>query len=235
MGAEGQHIDQPDAHVAPARLHRRRLHRCHRPRQHAGAPRHADRAADRRARRGRADAGDAAGGGGGAEVAHHPGRAMRSASRWPRSPGCARRAPARSCSNTARPSIPPSAAISARSARRCSTRSAPISRSPARRCRRTAAASIRATCSSATSCLSDTHMRHHPLTPMTDSNLVAVLQRQSRAPVGLLPYAVVDQGPAAIRARLAELRRAGHPPGDRRCAERAPPDRSRRRPRPSSR
>jgi uncharacterized protein YgbK (DUF1537 family) len=57
--------------------------------------------------------------------------------------------------------------------------------------------------------LSDTHMRHHPLTPMTDSNLVAVLQRQSQAPVGLLPYAVVDQGPGAIRARLAALRGAG--------------------------
>jgi uncharacterized protein YgbK (DUF1537 family) len=57
--------------------------------------------------------------------------------------------------------------------------------------------------------LSDTHMRHHPLTPMTDSNLVAVLQRQSRAPVGLVPHAVVDQGPEAVRARFAELRQAG--------------------------
>jgi uncharacterized protein YgbK (DUF1537 family) len=57
--------------------------------------------------------------------------------------------------------------------------------------------------------LSDTHMRHHPLTPMTDSNLVRVLQRQSRAPVGLMPYPVVDQGPEAIRARFDELRRQG--------------------------
>jgi uncharacterized protein YgbK (DUF1537 family) len=57
--------------------------------------------------------------------------------------------------------------------------------------------------------LSDSHMRHHPLTPMTDSNLVRVLGRQSRAPVGLLPYAVVDRGPAAIRAHLAELREQG--------------------------
>jgi uncharacterized protein YgbK (DUF1537 family) len=53
--------------------------------------------------------------------------------------------------------------------------------------------------------LSDTHMRHHPLTPMTDSNLVAVLQRQSRAPVGLVAYAVVDQGSEAIRACFDEL------------------------------
>jgi 3-dehydrotetronate 4-kinase len=57
--------------------------------------------------------------------------------------------------------------------------------------------------------LSDTHMRHHPLTPMTDSDLVAVLGRQSRAPVGLVPYPVVEGGPEAIRARFAELRRAG--------------------------
>jgi uncharacterized protein YgbK (DUF1537 family) len=57
--------------------------------------------------------------------------------------------------------------------------------------------------------LSDTHMRHHPLTPMTDSNLVGVLQRQSKAPVGLVPYAIVDKGPEAIRARLEELRGQG--------------------------
>jgi uncharacterized protein YgbK (DUF1537 family) len=55
--------------------------------------------------------------------------------------------------------------------------------------------------------LSETHMRHHPLTPMTDSDLVAVLGRQSRAPVGLVPYPVVERGPEAIRARVAELRR----------------------------
>jgi 3-dehydrotetronate 4-kinase len=57
--------------------------------------------------------------------------------------------------------------------------------------------------------LADTHMRHHPLTPMTDSNLVRVLQRQSRAPVGLVPYPVVERGPDAIRARIEELRAAG--------------------------
>jgi uncharacterized protein YgbK (DUF1537 family) len=56
--------------------------------------------------------------------------------------------------------------------------------------------------------LSDSHMRHHPLTPMTDSNLVRVLQRQSRAPVGLVPYPAVESGPEATRARFDELR--GH-------------------------
>jgi len=57
--------------------------------------------------------------------------------------------------------------------------------------------------------LSDSHMRHHPLTPMTDSNLVRVLQRQSRAPVGLVPYPAVESGPEGIRARFDELRGQG--------------------------
>jgi uncharacterized protein YgbK (DUF1537 family) len=57
--------------------------------------------------------------------------------------------------------------------------------------------------------LSDTHMRHHPLTPMTDSDLVAVLGRQSRAPVGLIGFAAVEAGPDTIRARIAALRAEG--------------------------
>jgi uncharacterized protein YgbK (DUF1537 family) len=57
--------------------------------------------------------------------------------------------------------------------------------------------------------LSDTHMRHHPLTPMTDANLVRVLGRQTARKVGLVPYDVVRSGPEAIRARFAELREAG--------------------------
>jgi uncharacterized protein YgbK (DUF1537 family) len=35
--------------------------------------------------------------------------------------------------------------------------------------------------------LSDSPMRNHPLTPMTDANLVRVLGRQTKAPVGLVP------------------------------------------------
>ena len=57
--------------------------------------------------------------------------------------------------------------------------------------------------------LSDSHMRHHPLTPMTDSNLVRVLQRQSKAPVGLVPYPVVERGPDGIREHFEALRAAG--------------------------
>jgi len=55
--------------------------------------------------------------------------------------------------------------------------------------------------------LSDSSMRHHPLTPMTDSNLVRFLAKQVRNPetVALISYAAVDRGPAAIRDRLQEL------------------------------
>jgi 3-dehydrotetronate 4-kinase len=46
--------------------------------------------------------------------------------------------------------------------------------------------------------LADSPMKDHPLTPMRDSNLVRVLQRQTKLPVGLIPHDVVDQGAAAI-------------------------------------
>lgn len=57
--------------------------------------------------------------------------------------------------------------------------------------------------------LSESSMRHHPLTPMTDSDLVAVLDRQSEGKVGLLPFDVVERGVEAIGEGIAELRAAG--------------------------
>jgi uncharacterized protein YgbK (DUF1537 family) len=57
--------------------------------------------------------------------------------------------------------------------------------------------------------LSESPMRDHPLTPMSDPNLVRVLQRQTRAKVGLVPYAVVRQGAATIRAAFGALRADG--------------------------
>lgn len=53
--------------------------------------------------------------------------------------------------------------------------------------------------------LSDSPMRHHPLTPMTDANLVRVLARQSKSPVGLVAHDVVSKGPEAIRAAFDDL------------------------------
>ncbi len=56
--------------------------------------------------------------------------------------------------------------------------------------------------------LSDSPMRHHPLTPMTDANLVRVLQAQLRdgAQAGLVDHKVVAQGVEAVRTRMAALR-----------------------------
>jgi uncharacterized protein YgbK (DUF1537 family) len=57
--------------------------------------------------------------------------------------------------------------------------------------------------------LSNSGMRNHPLTPMTDADLVAVLGAQTPYPVGLVRWETVQQGPAAIRAGLAELQKRG--------------------------
>ncbi|MDR5761507.1 3-oxo-tetronate kinase [Caballeronia sp. LZ035] len=57
--------------------------------------------------------------------------------------------------------------------------------------------------------LSESGMEHHPLTPMTDPNLVRVLQRQTQSKVGLLRYDTIAQGADTVRARIAELRREG--------------------------
>ena len=57
--------------------------------------------------------------------------------------------------------------------------------------------------------LHESGMRDHPLTPMTDSNLVRVLQAQCRRRVGLIDHRAVAAGAAAVRARIAELRTQG--------------------------
>lgn len=57
--------------------------------------------------------------------------------------------------------------------------------------------------------LSDSGMRHHPLTPMTDANLVRVMQSQTQRKVGLVEQACVAAGPDAIRARFQDLQAQG--------------------------
>jgi 3-dehydrotetronate 4-kinase len=57
--------------------------------------------------------------------------------------------------------------------------------------------------------LSDSGMRSHPLTPMTDANLVRVLQAQTQRRVGLIDHGVVARGAAAIAGRMAQLQRDG--------------------------
>ncbi len=54
--------------------------------------------------------------------------------------------------------------------------------------------------------LSESGMKDHPLTPMTDANLVRVLQRQTARKVGLVRQDTVAAGAQAIRARFDALR-----------------------------
>lgn len=57
--------------------------------------------------------------------------------------------------------------------------------------------------------LSESGMQNHPLTPMTDPNLVRVLQRQTASKVGLIGYDVIGKGVQAIRDKIAALRADG--------------------------
>jgi uncharacterized protein YgbK (DUF1537 family) len=61
-----------------------------------------------------------------------------------------------------------------------------------------------------TQLLSESSMRDHPLTPMTDANLVRVLARQSACSVGLVPLEDVEKGSATLRERFAALAGGGH-------------------------
>ncbi len=57
--------------------------------------------------------------------------------------------------------------------------------------------------------LNESGMQNHPLTPMTDPNLVRVMQAQTKRPVGLIEHTVVARGPQAIAERIAALRAQG--------------------------
>ena len=57
--------------------------------------------------------------------------------------------------------------------------------------------------------LSDSGMRQHPLTPMTDANLVRVMQAQTGRRVGLVAQDVVARGAEAIRERFEALQAQG--------------------------
>ncbi|MDQ0036365.1 uncharacterized protein YgbK (DUF1537 family) [Variovorax boronicumulans] len=57
--------------------------------------------------------------------------------------------------------------------------------------------------------LNESGMQNHPLTPMTDANLVRVLQAQCTRKVGLVDHTVVARGDAAITERIAQLKSEG--------------------------
>lgn len=53
--------------------------------------------------------------------------------------------------------------------------------------------------------LNESGMQDHPLTPMTDANLVRVLASQSKGGVGLVDYGTVHRGAAAVKDAFANL------------------------------
>jgi len=57
--------------------------------------------------------------------------------------------------------------------------------------------------------LNESGMQNHPLTPMTDANLVRVMQAQTRRKVGLIDHTVVARGPEAVGERMEQLRAEG--------------------------
>ncbi|MFE8151646.1 four-carbon acid sugar kinase family protein [Brenneria goodwinii] len=57
--------------------------------------------------------------------------------------------------------------------------------------------------------LSESGMRHHPVTPMMDSNLLRVMEQQAGGRSGLVPYQVMEQGAAAVKQLLAQLKQQG--------------------------
>ncbi len=59
--------------------------------------------------------------------------------------------------------------------------------------------------------LHETSMRSHPLTPMTDANLIRLMDAQSSRKSGLVPLETVREGVEAVKARLDELAAQGTP------------------------
>ncbi len=57
--------------------------------------------------------------------------------------------------------------------------------------------------------LAESGMRHHPLNPMTDSNLVRVLSRQSQYSVGSITHLDIESGISQIRHSLERQREQG--------------------------
>lgn len=57
--------------------------------------------------------------------------------------------------------------------------------------------------------LSESGMRNHPITPMTESYLPRLAEGQSRGKCAVIDYSVVRRGPAAIVKKIAELKSQG--------------------------
>lgn len=57
--------------------------------------------------------------------------------------------------------------------------------------------------------LNESGMENHPLTPMTDANLMRVMEKQASGACGLVPLSCVHAGNVAIQAKITELQAEG--------------------------
>ncbi|EGQ9881085.1 3-oxo-tetronate kinase [Vibrio vulnificus] len=57
--------------------------------------------------------------------------------------------------------------------------------------------------------LSDSGMRNHPVTPMTDSSLIRMMDAQSQGSSGLVNFQVIEQGSQAVSGRFETLKQQG--------------------------
>ncbi len=58
--------------------------------------------------------------------------------------------------------------------------------------------------------LQDSGMRNHPITPMTDSYLVRLMEMQSKGKCGVIDCDVLDRGEAAVAEKIAQLKDDGY-------------------------
>ncbi|QOF67374.1 four-carbon acid sugar kinase family protein [Actinobacillus sp. GY-402] len=58
--------------------------------------------------------------------------------------------------------------------------------------------------------LSESGMKNHPITPMTDANLMRLMDAQAKGKTGLVTYADVIRGAARVKERFAELKAQGY-------------------------
>ena len=58
--------------------------------------------------------------------------------------------------------------------------------------------------------LEESGMRNHPITPMTDSSLVRLVEMQSQGKCGVVTLETIRQGAQAVKAKIAELKANGY-------------------------
>ncbi|WP_138469955.1 3-oxo-tetronate kinase [Poseidonocella sp. HB161398] len=57
--------------------------------------------------------------------------------------------------------------------------------------------------------LQESGMKNHPITPMTDSNLMRLMDRQSKGRSGVVTVTTIEQGAEAVKAEIGRLRASG--------------------------